>query len=374
MYEETPVPERELPPYRPPIATLDPYLWQWGDIRLRPQAGYQFSYGDGVLRRPGREVTTGLHSFDAGAEVSFREGWAVSYRPRYSFYTHPDLQDHFTHQAALSGRFQAGKWGMALSQTYFESISPTLEVGGQAERQAFNTSLTAAYPITEVVSLQLGASQNFLFSKRLNNSRQWSTMNWVDWHLRHRMNVGLGVGLGYVDQDLGSDMTYQHLMGRIGWNPIDRVRLHADVGLEMRQFLDSDVGLRASPLYGAGVTYSPAERTTLALNARRGISVSLLGDRLTESTITTATIRQLITDRIAISLSGGYRVMEFRSTLTEAGVVRKDDYYLVRPAVNYRFTDRANLALFYEYIHNESTQREFGATGNVVGISIRYSF
>jgi hypothetical protein len=373
FYEDTLAPEAELPPLAP-RAVPRPYLYQIGPVRLRPFAAYQFSYGDGVLRRIGEPVKTGLHAIGAGTVIELSDNWRLDYGAGLRYYTNPGLRDTVSHRAGLSGVFGVQDWIFGISQRFDQTSTTLIELGEQADRTSYVTDISARYPLSSAVSLQLGVNQTFQFSERFNNWRQWSTMNWVNWQLRPRIGVGMGAGFGYADVDFGTDMTYEQVMSRISWSPRDNLSLQLNGGVEIRQFLDVDLPDRVSPVYGATFFYRPFDRTALSLSARRATRTSLFRDSITETTSVSVGLGQVLTDQMTFTLGTGYQWRDFETTIGQLRVWRADDYLFFRPALSYRLTHRARLALHYQYSRNTSSVPGFEFSSNMGGVEARYSF
>src|SRR6185312_1384211 len=97
--------------------------------------------------------------------------------------------------------------------------------------------------------------------------REWSTLDWINYQFEPRLDIALGAGLNYVNEDSGSDMTSEQLQGRIRWRAMDRISLQLHAGLEDRQFLSGGIPDLVNPVFGASVEYQPQESTSLSLNA-----------------------------------------------------------------------------------------------------------
>src|SRR6185503_14648059 len=97
-------------------------------------------------------------------------------------------------------------WVFGLSQGFTRSSAPLVETGTQTEQDAYTTALNGSYRMNSKMSLDLGLNQNFRFAQGLQNSREWSTLDWLNYQFFPRLDVAIGAGFGYVDVDTGPDM------------------------------------------------------------------------------------------------------------------------------------------------------------------------
>jgi hypothetical protein len=367
-------PEMAPPPLAQP-QPVRPYLYNWRGVQIRPDLRYQFLYGNGILRRPGNPITTGAHTLTPGLRLNLGNYVGLYYIPQLTYYTTDLLEDQVSHSAGMQTGAALNRWRLGLSQRYLQTSSPLIETGEQVSRTSYQTGVSAAHPLSSAMSVQLSAAQNFTFSDRFNNWRQWSTLNWLNWQARPKVGLGLGAGFGYTDVDFGTDMTFENILGRVQWFPGDRLSVQANGGVEIRQFLQTDVPDQVSPVYGFGLGYQMFDHTSVSLDARRATGVSILRGQIHETTMVTLGIRQQLMERFAFSLRAGYRETEFQSTGgTELRRTRRDEYVQVRPALSYNFMNRTQLSTFYQFNKNLSRDPRFEFDGHLVGFEARYGF
>ena len=56
-------------------------------------------------------------------------------------------------------------------------------------------------------------------------------MEWINRHWGRNISAGIGAGFGYVDVDLGNDMTFEPFQGRVSWHVLDKVNLSVNTAL-----------------------------------------------------------------------------------------------------------------------------------------------
>jgi hypothetical protein len=53
---------------------------------------------------------------------------------------------------------------------------------------------------------------------------------------------------------------------------------------------------------------------------------------------------------------------------------RDDNFFFIRPAVEFRIRERALVELFYEYRRNDSSFQEFEFANNRIGVRVGFTF
>ena len=113
--------------------------------------------------------------------------------------------------------------------------------------------------------------------------------------------------------------------------------------------------------------------TEITLQAFRRIAASALNvDENFTLTGFEATFRRALHVGLQFSVTGGYHVASY--TFINGGQPRTDDYVFVQPGLFYRFTDRLQAGLTYQYRRNESNLERFSFSNNQVTAEIALRF
>lgn len=346
---------------------------QWGPFRVRPHVDYRFTYATDILTGPGAREATAQHALSPG--ITF-EGTRITldYTPTLTYYTKGDLENHIDHRASIGSAFNYGEWIFSLGHTYNKSGSVTAETGTQVDRDSHGTALSASRRLTDKLSLDLTASQSLLLADEFNSSRQWSTMEWLNFLHSLKTSFGLGAGFGYADVDTGSDMMYEHIMGRVGWSPGPKLSLSASGGIEIRQFLGTDLSDRINPIMNASVGYQLFEFTRLGLLASRSVETSLLENQVSENTLVSASLSQRFLEFINVTVSGGYRLVEYEASTTGVAVDRSDDGVFAGITAGIQFLERGRFSVAYHRSENNSSDSDFTFGSNQYTVHLGYHF
>lgn len=236
------------------------------------------------------------------------------------------------------------------------------------------TGLTASYRFNTVMSMDLSASQNLTYTANLTNTRQWSTLDWLNYQFWPRLDGGLGIGVGYNNVSVGPDSVFEQYEARINWRATDVTSFQINGGLEDQQFLFSTTGDLVSPIFGAVVNYAPTRVTALVLNADRIVSTSPFVDETTENTDVTASLSQRLLKELFLSVGGGYHWDTYVSTSSAVNTVRRDQNYSISASLTHVFLKHGTMAATYQHSENSSTQAGFGYNSNQFGFQLGFQY
>jgi len=376
-------------------SALGPF-WQWGPVNFRPHALYRFLYGDGVPSRPGQRTTTAINEFYPGMLFGLGPHWNLDYTPSFFMYSSSQFRNVIDQSVSLTGATAYRDWTFGLSQSYFTSDQPLIETGSQTSTENYRTSLSAGYQFNEKLSLELSLSQNFQFigdnsagqsqywqvvggnsvALSFQDTRDWSSMDWLNYQLLPRLGVALGVGGGYTEltSSTSSEITSEQLQGRINWRTTDKLNLVASVGGDDRQFLSGNQPDLINPIFSVSAIYQPFDVTTLSLTASRLVSPSYFQSQLSETTEVSADFHQRLLQKLTLGLLGGYRDVNYVATTSTLSTSRTDHYTFVNVRLSAPFFKRGTASLLYQVSENSSSQGGYTYTSTQVGVELGYRF
>lgn len=356
----------------PPVVPESPF--QYGPLTLRPHFLYRFLYGSGIQSSPGQPQASITHNISPGLLLAIGSHWTLDYTPTWTVYSNHHFHDTLDHTVELIGGTTYEDWVLGLSQSYTRSSSPLVETGRQTDEETYSTALNASYRFGQQMSLDLGGNQDFRFTQQLADSRQWSTMDWLNYRFWPRLEAALGLGLGYVDVSPGVDQTYEQYQARIDWRATDKVSLHVHGGVEDRQFLAAGERELINPIFGASLQYQPFDVTRVSLNVDRTVSTSPFTNQVTETTSVSGTLNQRLLENFYLNLLGEYRFVTYTAAANGVLAGRRDDYYSVTVRLSTTFLKRGTAATFYQYSGNSSNRGGFGYTSSQVGLELGYRY
>ena len=354
---------------------------RWGPLQLHPHGMYRVSYGNGILAGPGQPAKTLINEVSPGMLINLGSKWKLDYTPTLRFYSSSRFRDTLDHSVLLSGGTTYEDWIFGLSQSYISSSTPLVETASQTAQQNYATALSATRFLSTKMSLELGANQSFrfvgqsAFNQALSDSKDWSTMEWLNYQFWPKFGLALGAGGGYSAISHSTDMTYYEIQGRLNWSAGTKLTLSLSGGFEDRQFVDAKAPDLINPLFGLTAFYQLFQTTTFSLSATRSVNASYFQNQITENTSVTAHVRQRLLKKLSLDLSGGYSLTTYDST-TVFGlpINREDDRSFVNIRLTAPFLKRGTASVYYDYSKNTSTAPGFHYASNQTGLELGYQF
>jgi hypothetical protein len=351
---------------------------------------YRFLYGDGIQSDPGEKETTAINEFSPGVLLGLGRHWTLDYTPTISVYSNNKFRDTFDHAVYLNGGTAYEDWVLGVSQSYVNDDEPLVETADQTSQDTYTTGLSASRKLGSRMLLQCSASQVLRYVEesgrvtntieRVTNSREWSTLEWLNYQFWPRFSGGLGVGFGYVDVEEGADSLYERPQGRITWQPTEKLFCQVHGGVEIRQFMGSNAAdTLVNPIMDGSVEYRPFETTTLSVSAEHVVSTSDLEDQVTETTTVGASVDQRLFRRLNLNVGFSFSSATYVSTQSKVSQSnisegRDDDYYSIHVRLGTRILKRGTIAAFYQYSDNLSNRSGFGYSSSQGGLELGYRY
>ena len=358
-----------------PSSVQETQPFQFGIFNLRPHPFYRFLYANGILSSTNQAENTVINQFSPGFLLEIGRHWTLDYTPTWTFYSNSRFHDSLDHAVTLTGGTSYEDWTLGLSQGFTLSSDPLVETATQTSQETYTTAINASYQFNSKMSTDLGLSQNIISADQFNSSREWSTLDWLNYQFWPRLDAGAGVGLGYVNVQYGSDMLYEQLQCRVNWRATDKISFQINAGGEDRQFLGG-AGDLLNPVFGATIQYQPFEVTKISISADRAVSASYFTNSTTENIDFTGDLNQRLLGKLYLDLQGGYHTAKYVASASAASPVnnREDDYYTFGVQLSYAFAQRGTIAAFYQASSDSSTLAGYSYSSSQVGCQISYQF
>ncbi len=356
-----------------------PQPFTLGPVVVRPHPFYRVTYGSGIQNGTNNPQDTVIQEFSPGVSVDFGKHWTADYTPTFRFYSNNQFRDSVDHAASVSGGTRVDDWRFGFTQTFSLTMSPLAETGAQTEQESYVTSLSAGWAINHKVSADFGLVQNLNFVTGLQNSKTWSTLDWLNYQFYERLSVGVGLGGGYVniENPASPDQTFEQAQLRVQWRATDKLSLSVNGGLEDRQFIHAP-GLEDSlnPIFGASIQYQPFQHTQITLGASRAVSSSdyFIISQSTETTTVSLNFNQRLLEQFYLDLGVGYTKTEFVTALGPFAINRSDDNYSFNARLSRGFLKRGNVSVTYQYGDHQSSLAGFTYQSSQVGFEVGFSY
>ena len=361
-------------------------LYKVGPVVFHPHLQYDVSYGDNLQPVPGQKANTLINQVSPGLLLVIGDHWTLDYTPILRFYSSPHFQNGVDHIVNFAGGTTYQDWSFGLQQGYAFTSQPLIETGSQLSQETFSTLLNASHALNSKVSLDFNVNQNFRFVtertafSNLTDTREWSTLEWLNYQVVPRLTAGIGIGFTYDDVSVGPDMTSEQFQGRVVWHPTEKLNFVGTAGGDLRQFLVSGASDLLSPTFSISALYQLFEPTRFSLSANRSISPSYFQYALSELTTVSAGLEQRLLKRLYLDVSGGYSSTTYHATtgLFNQNLATTYDSTSFNVRLSTAFLRRATAAIFFQQTYVSSAVKSSLALYNYsttqVGLSLTYRF
>jgi hypothetical protein len=370
-----------------PVPTGSP-LFHLGPVNFHPHIAYELSYGNGLQSSPGQRSDSWINTVSPGILLTLGSHWSLDYTPTLRFYSTKNLDNAVDHVVHFGGGTTFEDWSFALSQDYSSTSQPLIETGSQTDQEIFATGISAVHAFNSKMSMDLGLNQVFRFvtqpigpNFQVTDTREWSTMDWLNYQVVPQLTFGVGLGFTYDQISDSPDMTAELYQGRVNWRPTQKLTFTLSGGFEDRQFLDSPQPDLLSPIFSLSALYQIFENTGLSAATQRTVSPSYYSGALSEATTVTAGLHQKFLHRFLLDLSGSYSTTTYHTTanISAAASVASYDYTSFQVRLSTAVLNRGSVAVFFQETFVSSNTSVVGGTlynytTRQAGLSLTYRF
>ena len=341
-----------------------------GPVILHPHLSYRYLHTTGLLVQQGLQVTTDITTLSPGLLMDFGKDWTVDYTPTWTYYSTRTKRDTLDHALNIRGATTYEDWAFEFSESYNKSAPTLIETAQQTDQVSWATLLSATYNYGPKLSLQTIASLNELYSDTFPDSRDWASMNWVNVKITPQVETALGFGLGFTDVVGGADLKHQQYLGRVNWNPADKLKFSIQGGMDLRRSESSTIGVVRNPILQATLDYQLLETTKLTLAEARTVVNSYFRDEVTSGSQWSINLQQRLLGRLFLTTGYSHRNTTYSSVTTTNFVGRSDRSQAFSARLTTQLLRRLTLAVIYQNSRNSSNISGFGFSSTQFGVEV----
>ena len=376
-------------------------LFKIGSVDVRPHATYSVVYDDNIFLEhkaknvatkgnPGRDhdfvhtITPGLRLNAGDAATRQSAYFDANYSAVVTRFTDYSGSDAVDHNGSIEFGGKLNRLSLSASQkldSASDASAAGLAANGRVKRKTYTTELGASYEVSDKTTLGLGLEQVIGdYKAPLVDSTDRSASLTLDYQILPKVTVGVGATMGYLQVDgAGSpNSSYQQGEARLAWRATEKTTIRGAVGFEHRNVQSVGAKDPNGLIFELGADWKAADKTTVSLTGSRGTKVSNSnGGQLNEETSLNLGVKHGLWENVTVGIDGGYSLGHYTAT-TVAGAagLRDDAYVFAKPSVSYRFMERAQATVFYQYRRNDS---DLGGNGNdfynsQLGLELSYRF
>lgn len=379
-------------------------LFKIGSVEVRPHAAYSVVYDDniflehkskflGTAGQPGRDHDF-IHNFTPGVRFNAGDAGArqsayfdANYDVNFSRFTHNSGSDSTDHNASVLFGGKLNFLKVSVEQTLAsasDADAKNLAANGRVKRKTWGTKIDSDYEISDNTSASLDLEQSIGdYSAPLVDSVTRSAHLWLDYQVLPKVKAGFGGGIGYMQIDgtaanhNANNVNYDGQV-RLAWAATEKLSINANGGIQYLNIQERGAADPSGVIFGLSANWKATERTSVSLSATRGRKVSnALGAALNEETALTVGITHGLWDGVSLALDGGYSLSHYKATsVTALAPLRNDNYFFAKPSLSYKFAERAQAKIYYQYRRNDAdlpaNANDF--YNNQLGLELSYRF
>ena len=311
---------------------------------------------------------------DAGSLIERARGnfLIADYTAFFLGFARTSSENSVDHDGRVAFRWELAKLTLGATLDAASKTEADPDVGERLRVRTLAINITPRYQMSDKTLLGLALSNTINDPDGFIQTTEWRVEGFAQYAVTPLIQLGLGIAGGRLDVAEGSDQVFEQVLARAQYSFSDKLNAQFSGGVEFRQF-DTSNNDRTSPVFALGFDWRPAAATQITLQAFRRVDASALNaDENITTTGFEAMFRRVLFGRLQFSLTGGYHVVNY--TFISGGQPRTDDYVFVRPGLLYRFTDRLQAGLTYQYRRNESNLERFSFSNNQVTAEIGLRF
>jgi hypothetical protein len=282
------------------------------------------------------------------------------YTAGFNYYAEHSSESTVDQDFRVQAQWSMPKTTIGLTMDVSSDTGQDVDITDRVRQELYFIGLTGHYAYGEKTSMDLSADYTRSDFNGLISSQQTEGQAFFDYQYSPKTQFGIGASAGVLMVSGAADQTFEDGSLRATYRATGKLTLIAQGGLEVRQYGDGE-GSTVTPVFSIEAAWTARPGTTLSVSARRSIYASaILDDQDYAATAFDFSIGQRITDYVDVSLSAGYVNTDYTATATNVTATREDNYFYIRPALEWKALSWLSVGIFYEYSQDLSQ----GGTAN----------
>ncbi|MFT3990479.1 MAG: outer membrane beta-barrel protein [Luteolibacter sp.] len=298
----------------------------------------------------------------------------LSYNPTAVYYAKASGEGRVDQQATWA----AGWRGKATSVTYDGAILKTADaiadVGRKTDRVGIDNQVKIGWTPREKTTYSVGAghsSTNYEDPALFDSTGIYGEAAW-QYAYSPKTRAGIAYRVSRLEVERSPDQTAHQVTGRLEWQPREKIQVQLEAGAESRK---TENGSKVNPVLNGRVEWQPRVGTAFFATAyQREVASAYLAGQNYRQFGFTAGASQRLGNRWTAKVEGGREWAKYTQVSGTGGGGREDRIWYVRPALEYKFTDRLTAEVFYRVSRNQSNQRDLGYDQDLAGLQLNYQF
>jgi hypothetical protein len=337
-----------------------------------------------------------------------QKGYAsVVYTPTITRFFHNPDQNSDDQNVALGVQYPFQRLTLNFSESYSQATGVNTDLNARTTQTSNATTFGGTYDIDDKLSFAASVQEVITsFSEgggqggttqggaQGQGDKTSSVNTSLSYHLSEKMTVGPSVNVGLDKPDNTKQETFEQAYLGLAYQPTEKINFFAQGGVEFRQGGgqnnnqfgqgNNQNGDTVNPIFSAGVGYAPFDSTSLTATAYQSVHSSVADSSQTVSTGVGLNASQRFFQRFFLNLSftyshnddqsgtGGISTTAINTGGTTAGT--SQDTFAYRPSLSFNPTLWTSVAVYYQYLDNQSNSIGANYHDNQLGISASVQF
>jgi hypothetical protein len=330
-----------------------------GDWSVKPHMSIGSSYDGNIFLRADDEQADYITRFAPGLSMRIGNDDSIFYlMADYTLGLNYYLEHPNESTADQDGRAQF-QWTMprtviGVTLDVSSDTGADVDVQDRVKRELYFAGVTGHYDFGEKTSWDASAAYTRSDYNGLISSSQWEGDLFFDYAYSPKTQLGVGTSVGYLVVPGSPGQTFQQANLRATYRATGKITLTSEVGMELEELHGNGDAL--TPVFIIEAAWDARPGTQLSLDTRRSIYASaILDDQDYTATSLDFTVRQRITNYVDVSLASGYVNTAYSATAPGVDAVREDNYYYIRPAVEWKALSWMSIGIYYEFSQDTSS-------------------
>jgi hypothetical protein len=330
-----------------------------GNWSVKPHLSIGTFYDGNIFVRTNNTTSDFITRFAPG--VTMRLGNTESmfylvadYTAGFNWYMQHFKESSIDQDASASLQWALPKTVIGLHLGVSADTGTDIDATDRVRQQLYFAGITTHYAYGEKTSFDLNGDYSRSDFNGLISSSSIDAAAFFNYSYSPRTELGVGAATGYVIVAGGNDQEYEQANLRATYRATGKLTFVGEVGSEFRQYTNGSGGT-VTPVFSVSGSWAVRAGTQLSMSLQRQTYVSaLLADQDYTATSVNMSVTQRITDYVSASLTLGYINSSYSATSVNVNATREDNYFDIRPAVQWSATSWLSVGIFYEYSQNLS--------------------
>ncbi len=299
----------------------------------------------------------------------------VEYQPDFNLYTEHSEFNYVNQTALFSAGYRLSRLSLALDQDYRHATTKSTSAGSLSTTDDFETRLHGRYQLTDKTFFEAnGRYENLSYTEaNLSGYQEVRGEGWFNRLVTANLTLGAGGVLGYLTPQRYLAQPYEQLLLRGTFRASEKLAAQASTGLEWRQF-EGNQPNALNPVFSVSGIYRPTFNTVFTLEVhRRELPSPTSAQNYTQAGVN-AGLRQMLFNRLAVGVSGGFDNLAYHAGTTARGPQRNDNLISAGLDISREFHRRWTASLFYTYTKDDSNVPTSDYGNSIVGLRIEWRY